>query len=643
MGARRRRRHGHRAAQHGARRPRHARTDHPQCRRSGIRGCRPRRRRQHRPRRRRVHLARAGDRRLQGAAPPRGGRRRRRRADGEPPSRARRADRRRLPPRLPRGARRRRRPGRAALARHRVRPGARRLLRLRRHGCRGGHAAAGHRVQPRQGVGREDEPARRRCRDLRARAAARVRPHVHGRRLPLRRPHRGRRARPLRRAARRVRGARAQRVGGDPGARSRGHGRLPRHPRPHRGALAAGLRRTDLLLQDRRGVPVVAQRPPDGVPDGRRPARRTQPPPPLPHRRARERVGLARATRARGGALALAAHAQRHRRGDPGSGRRRGGLRTTSRRRMPRRRPPTPTPTSRCSRERPPAPVDQPGDDQVRHAGRGARGHRRGRRRGHRPLARARAGGRPRRGGPPPRRLRAAAVDLLPRRILHDARGPRPARLDRRQSTRHRGDRDPRGGRRPRLDVGVRARRRRHPRRLDRPHRRPRPRGRRPRRARPRGPGGGRDPRDRAAASDVRLRPRGRLDAEAGARPGRAVRPVGRGRHGRHLPRLVGPRGASAARPRRGRGPHRDLPGLRLEDPAAGRRAARAPLPGRRRDRLRSLTAAVEATGYTGDIEVEIFNQEIWDTPFAEAIARTAAGFEAAVVPHLAASVTAAR
>ena len=54
-----------------------------------------------------------------------------------------------------------------------------------------------------------------------------------------------------------------------------------------------------------------------------------------------------------------------------------------------------------------------------------------------------------------------------------------------------------------------------------------------------------------------------------------------------------------------------------------------------------TLTAAVEATGYTGDIEVEIFNQEIWDTPFAEVVARTAAGFEAAVVPHLAASVTA--
>ncbi|RZS68155.1 sugar phosphate isomerase/epimerase [Agromyces ramosus] len=56
-----------------------------------------------------------------------------------------------------------------------------------------------------------------------------------------------------------------------------------------------------------------------------------------------------------------------------------------------------------------------------------------------------------------------------------------------------------------------------------------------------------------------------------------------------------------------------------------------------------SLTEAVEATGYTGDIEVEIFNKEIWDTSFGEAIARTAAGFDAAVVPHLAASVRAAR
>lgn len=52
------------------------------------------------------------------------------------------------------------------------------------------------------------------------------------------------------------------------------------------------------------------------------------------------------------------------------------------------------------------------------------------------------------------------------------------------------------------------------------------------------------------------------------------------------------------------------------------------------------FTEAVEATGYTGDIEVEIFNQAIWDAPWPEVVARTAASFDAAVAPHLAASVT---
>ncbi|WP_105032866.1 sugar phosphate isomerase/epimerase family protein [Arthrobacter ruber] len=50
---------------------------------------------------------------------------------------------------------------------------------------------------------------------------------------------------------------------------------------------------------------------------------------------------------------------------------------------------------------------------------------------------------------------------------------------------------------------------------------------------------------------------------------------------------------------------------------------------------FRAITAAVEATGYAGDIEVEIFNQEIWDTAPATAIARTIEGFEANVAAHL--------
>ena len=52
-----------------------------------------------------------------------------------------------------------------------------------------------------------------------------------------------------------------------------------------------------------------------------------------------------------------------------------------------------------------------------------------------------------------------------------------------------------------------------------------------------------------------------------------------------------------------------------------------------------TLTAAVEAAGYAGDVEVEIFNQEVWDAPFADVVARTAEAFESAVAPHLAASV----
>jgi sugar phosphate isomerase/epimerase len=50
-----------------------------------------------------------------------------------------------------------------------------------------------------------------------------------------------------------------------------------------------------------------------------------------------------------------------------------------------------------------------------------------------------------------------------------------------------------------------------------------------------------------------------------------------------------------------------------------------------------SLTRAVEATGYSGDIEVEIFSEEVWATPYAEAARRTGEAFEAVVARHLAA------
>jgi sugar phosphate isomerase/epimerase len=48
-----------------------------------------------------------------------------------------------------------------------------------------------------------------------------------------------------------------------------------------------------------------------------------------------------------------------------------------------------------------------------------------------------------------------------------------------------------------------------------------------------------------------------------------------------------------------------------------------------------SITAAVEAAGYRGDVEVEIFNQQIWDDDYARVAARTRDSFGEVVGPHL--------
>ncbi|WP_243229596.1 sugar phosphate isomerase/epimerase [Microbacterium sp. CIAB417] len=48
-----------------------------------------------------------------------------------------------------------------------------------------------------------------------------------------------------------------------------------------------------------------------------------------------------------------------------------------------------------------------------------------------------------------------------------------------------------------------------------------------------------------------------------------------------------------------------------------------------------TLTRAVVEAGYTGDIEVELFNEDIWATDYAEVVRRTAASFDAVVAPHL--------
>ena len=54
------------------------------------------------------------------------------------------------------------------------------------------------------------------------------------------------------------------------------------------------------------------------------------------------------------------------------------------------------------------------------------------------------------------------------------------------------------------------------------------------------------------------------------------------------------------------------------------------------------LTRAVEAAGYTGDIEVEIFNADVWAADPADVVRRTADAFGEAVSPHLAAALDSA-
>lgn len=47
------------------------------------------------------------------------------------------------------------------------------------------------------------------------------------------------------------------------------------------------------------------------------------------------------------------------------------------------------------------------------------------------------------------------------------------------------------------------------------------------------------------------------------------------------------------------------------------------------------VTRAVVAAGYAGDIECELFNQEIWDAPFDEVVATTVDRYRALVLPEL--------
>ncbi|WP_434993281.1 sugar phosphate isomerase/epimerase family protein [Arthrobacter sp. Ld5] len=48
-----------------------------------------------------------------------------------------------------------------------------------------------------------------------------------------------------------------------------------------------------------------------------------------------------------------------------------------------------------------------------------------------------------------------------------------------------------------------------------------------------------------------------------------------------------------------------------------------------------AITRAVQDAGYAGDVEVEIFNQEIWDTAPAEVVTQTVESFDDHVAAHL--------
>ena len=233
VGPRRRRRHGHRAAQHGPRRQGHARADRPQRGRGAVGGRRAGGRGEHRPRRR-------------------GGRSRCRPWSTPTSSSC-------TSPRTT-GA------GTVLMASTAPRPGrdvgrpttstsTARCSPARAHrSCCTGWAPRSTPSSPTTSALRTCPPTSTRsrassaenaervrgikmslldadARDRAAVAAAAGRHDVHRRRLQLRRPHRGRRPAALGRAARRVRGGGAQRFGRDPGPRRGRPGRVPADPR----------------------------------------------------------------------------------------------------------------------------------------------------------------------------------------------------------------------------------------------------------------------------------------------------------------------------------------------------------------------------------------------------------------------------
>ncbi|PWV52349.1 MULTISPECIES: sugar phosphate isomerase/epimerase family protein [Nocardiopsis] len=58
-------------------------------------------------------------------------------------------------------------------------------------------------------------------------------------------------------------------------------------------------------------------------------------------------------------------------------------------------------------------------------------------------------------------------------------------------------------------------------------------------------------------------------------------------------------------------------------------------LPGQGHIDFASLTRAVEATGYRGDVEIEVFHQQVWDAPFADVVRECVRAFGEVITPHL--------
>lgn len=155
------------------------------------------------------------------------------------------------------------------------------------------------------------------------------------------------------------------------------------------------------------------------------------------------------------------------------------------------------------------------------------------------------------------------------------------------------------------------------------------------RRTRAARPGGRGDAGRRAVASHVRLRSRRRVHPRAGA--GAMRGPPRRHRRGRRrrVPRLLGSRSARPGRAGRSEGRIATYQVCDWKTPLAADVLLSRHYPGEGIIDLRTLTRAVEHSGYDGDVEVEIFHADVWNTAPHDAARRVVDTFGQSVAPHL--------